>query len=628
MPGIRISDKDTVSIADDVIVLSSGNVARLPIGRLSALAGVNFDTVADLLADTRLSYAAGDELTQVIPGQRIAVAGLYFSEVVAAGTAEVHVQTAGGVLMQVRAGPDGFMHFGAWGVDHTQVITATLQQAIDWSHAQGARGIILPPEEHLTDDTIYEPGVDADRGQSWSMFGYGPGEATTLWPGNDRTVIRASNPAVPVLADRLGGAETSNGGHVIGNLRLAGATNAGVPLHLVQSGGSNSKYFRITGHQTGDGDGQKVEFAFLTTMDDCFFFRGTPGSEVTDAGTGFIYEPVKDQGLVIYRLCSARGFATGFDICPATSGGYGKATELDSCQVSVCEAAVKVGTYAENTMISNLYGEKGTTPASGVFVEDEGFMTKVIGAHCSRGWAVGIRKTAAAKNPSYIGNEIIIAFAADGEGIGIELDLGNSAPCTVTGNSIEAQVGQLNAIGIQIRASFQASGGQRIAATIGACNNFKPVSAWDVNGCVRVSDETGFGLTGTWPASDEVGSVYPVTRGAVLDHEIARDETAISSNRIDIPLCNRLTLASDAAPGSINHIAFSGSRRADLKIWVRLDDDQITLTNSSRIVLRDGAAMAGPGWILFDADLRSPLRMAWDRCRAGGPSAIPRATTA
>lgn len=94
----------------------------VPIGGLT-----DFDTVADLLADSRLTYSSG--YFKVTAGD-ILTAGGFRYEVAASGASDNHVATAGGVKLYIADARVTFEHYGAVGdgvTDDTAEVSAALQ---------------------------------------------------------------------------------------------------------------------------------------------------------------------------------------------------------------------------------------------------------------------------------------------------------------------------------------------------------------------------------------------------------------------------------------------------------------------------------------------------------------------
>ncbi len=99
---------------------------------------IKFATVADLLADTVMSYTAGEGLIEVGPPDVIEAQGFRY-EVAASGASDEHVETAGGVKLYVLPGQTGtnVLAFGLV-ADGVTDIGPQLQKAFDsdisWLH--------------------------------------------------------------------------------------------------------------------------------------------------------------------------------------------------------------------------------------------------------------------------------------------------------------------------------------------------------------------------------------------------------------------------------------------------------------------------------------------------------------
>lgn len=147
-------------------------------GGLTKLAGT-FPTVASLLADTTLTYTAGQTLT--VSPSRIIEAGGFRYQVAASGAADYHVLTAGGIRLYVlldAAGLFDAMAFGAVGTGASTPLStrfATIgaaQAAFPRAHAQGKvvaltdeiDGIAIQEAIFAAQDRLYRPAMRIGQG--------------------------------------------------------------------------------------------------------------------------------------------------------------------------------------------------------------------------------------------------------------------------------------------------------------------------------------------------------------------------------------------------------------------------------------------------------------------------------
>ena len=115
------------------------------------------DNVVALLADSVLTYTAGQPST-VAAGDYVLTRSEGFSYLVAAsGATNHHVSTAGGVKLYVQPGADGYnvRAFGAVG-DGTTSDTAAIQKAIEAAQAVGGSVVVPDGNYRLTASTLSE----------------------------------------------------------------------------------------------------------------------------------------------------------------------------------------------------------------------------------------------------------------------------------------------------------------------------------------------------------------------------------------------------------------------------------------------------------------------------------------
>jgi hypothetical protein len=134
--------------------------------------------VPTLLADTTLTYTAG-QISTVTAGDIVRTRAEGFSyEVAASGATDQHVTTTGGVKLYVLAGAEGEFSTASFGDVSDAEFTATLQRAFD----SGRSPIVIPHGDFL----ITVPGVDV------------PGNVDVIQRGNLRvsdSIVAATYPA-------------------------------------------------------------------------------------------------------------------------------------------------------------------------------------------------------------------------------------------------------------------------------------------------------------------------------------------------------------------------------------------------------------------------------------------------
>ncbi|WP_376872405.1 hypothetical protein [Albirhodobacter sp. R86504] len=189
----------------------------LSAAQASAFPLVGRDTLAELLADTTISYTAGVGKVVVSVGDTITVRqGEYSYEVVSAGTAAfdrltattgyTHA-TAGGVLLKVVGNdvPDAAF-FTATNVDDT----TGLQLHFDWCEVNKQRAILVQ-KDYWTTDTIVSRCRGIEGGTQYVDSG-NPGTRIYMNP----TVMVDLKPVIQIAAGMYGGGQV-NGVSAFGN---------------------------------------------------------------------------------------------------------------------------------------------------------------------------------------------------------------------------------------------------------------------------------------------------------------------------------------------------------------------------------------------------------------------------
>lgn len=185
--------------------------------------GPTLDTVADLLADTALTYTAGQPRT-VTPGDFICTRAEGISyEVAPSSATDHHVATAGGVKLYVQASGEGYnvAAFGAVG-DGVVDDTVALLAAIDASHAIYNRSGIYGTNPIL--------GVTLTGGQGAR---YAFSGRLRVKPGVTLDLGHGPSGSTLVALDATGGVELEGGAVLRGGLAVgSGATYTGPMLEL------------------------------------------------------------------------------------------------------------------------------------------------------------------------------------------------------------------------------------------------------------------------------------------------------------------------------------------------------------------------------------------------------------
>ena len=144
-----------VTLLDD----SSASEARTTLG-LDTMSTQVVDDVTALLADTALTYTAG-QLGTVEAGDYVRTRSEGFSyQVAASGATDHHLTTAGGVKLYVQAGDDGRYNVLAAGADATGVVGAS--SAISALDAVGP--LVFSPGTYLID-------AELDQTNNWTANG-------------------------------------------------------------------------------------------------------------------------------------------------------------------------------------------------------------------------------------------------------------------------------------------------------------------------------------------------------------------------------------------------------------------------------------------------------------------------
>lgn len=179
--------------------------------------GIEFSTVANLLADTTLGYSTG---TVVDTGDIVRAGGLRY--LVAASTNPSYtIATAGGVRLQLQTTDDGSWNIWGFGAyPGASGLAAKINTAIDWVQSIGGGTIVFPPGTYAISDTInIDPGDGVDGYADIIIRGAGrdatvldfdgttsteDGIAVSGWSGRfilkDMTIIKAARHGIN-LAD-------------------------------------------------------------------------------------------------------------------------------------------------------------------------------------------------------------------------------------------------------------------------------------------------------------------------------------------------------------------------------------------------------------------------------------------
>ena len=234
-----------------------------------------FNTAALLLADTTLTYSAGQATT--VSADDYVVGGEFAYKVVANGTSgDSIVSTAGGVELQVQslAGAYHVAAFGAAG-DASTDDTAKIQAAIDTAYANNIPAVIVT--RHAVDGTITMKAGVTLRGDQYAAEYYpaGPGSAIS-----GSYLYKDSGGTAGPIVEMTTGAGLANiylkhektNGATTGIIRM-GATGSGDVCY-----NTNITNVAIYGHLTTDVTGSNTCYGIYypdsTTPSQRYFNRG------------------------------------------------------------------------------------------------------------------------------------------------------------------------------------------------------------------------------------------------------------------------------------------------------------------------------------------------------------------
>jgi hypothetical protein len=489
-----------------------------------------------------------------------------------------------------------------FGVD----VTTPCQAALNAAHAAN-KNCYFPAGGYLVTGLTIPGTVDGvgtdDRNKGMRVYGQGFGEPF-VHLNTGGTVIKSVTNA-PVLQDILGTALSSNGTIRIDNIRFDGTSNSHPVVKLTSFYGL-STFHNCVVYQRGTGDGLTLGWGATVWVHECYVMNkdwATFGLGASRVGTGIVYGPTADNGLVTISKCTSRGWLTAYQIAGGAGAAY--SASIDKCEVSLTYNGMILSSNADKCVVSGCYFE-GID--GGVGINNLGDYNTIRDNLFFPGFSVGIQDISTSNKGTLIeGNLIGIGDTVSGKGIAIVSSASfGGYDKNVVNNSITYVAGTAGVKGIEISGTSP-----RLQMT---GNSFDPRGDWTGSGSIKIDEQSiaegPFGLI-----TQENGDYeFPVLSSGALSlfrSSAELTQSDVTSNNLTIPNGSYFTVNATTAT-TVNKFT-AGTLDGRIVVFRTLNSN-MTFADTAFNQLAGGVSFTGPGTITFFIDKTTDY-FAYELCR-------------